>query len=348
MHTCIFGSSGRIGSIFKRLFPMASLFYYNHDYDNTHVISKDCIARLQTSNILVLCHHNLKDPFSYRQLTVDILKYLPNDNNITIINIASDAEILPIPFRIQYGNAKKYVRRILESRKNRVITVFTPYITMTNIGDYEQKVQEIHKQGWKFDFYYLSMVSSIARPWKVSKSVDNLVFRGLAYDDPYLAKFVYDTNSLQSTSNFEHRKILDTVLYKRMMLLLEYHLRVKLVETPSTFMGYISWLLLFKDNNGTGKMHQDMRRCLFGSLFRCIICIKDTSDYQIRVGSRIYKLKQGDVLVIPDGTYHQPLQMTHGERTICILDYFTSNIVNVIAVIFFLIFNKFKAIGINV
>ena len=58
----------------------------------------------------------------------------------------------------------------------------------------------------------------------------------------------------------------------------------------------------------------------------------------------MYEMDVGDIIVIPAGIKHQPLETTYGTRKIIVIDYFTSNIPNVL----FIIFNNLKFLGINV
>ena len=108
------------------------------------------------------------------------------------------------------------------------------------------------------------------------------------------------------------------------------------------------WQLYFKGRQSVGKYHVDLKRCLFGDMVRVLICVNDTSDYTILVENKTLKLKYGDLLLIPNKTYHAPLGMTHGERTYIVLDFFTCSIIDPVKVILFCIFSHIKIFGINV
>ena len=164
MNVCIFGKNGKIGNMFYLYFieflDKANIFTptYNIDYNENYFID---IEKYLHCNIFIFANHNLNNPNNYYNIIMNILDKIPNNNNTILVNISSDAEIIKIPKRYTYENIKKKIRLYLETRNNRVINIFMPYINNKN---YEIIKNKIFNMDWKYDYYYFSVISNIYRP----------------------------------------------------------------------------------------------------------------------------------------------------------------------------------------
>jgi hypothetical protein len=278
---------------------------------------------------------------------MNILRKIPNINNIILVNIASDAELIKIPKRYKYGNIKKQIRLYLETRKNRVINIFMPYINNKNYSIIKNK---LFNMDWKYDYYYFSAISNIYMPCltNIKYTQKHYIFENFEKNCPLLINFInkctFDKANL--IDKFKEITINEANLYNEIRIELEKKIHIKFKQNPK--MGKTMWVLLFNNHTKLGKNHIDMQRNLFGRLFRCIICIYDNSDYTFKVGDNVYKLKTGDAIILPSEVFHQTLPMTYGHRAVLIIDYFTTNIVNLNKLLLFNIFNNIKKLNINV
>lgn len=344
---CIFGSNGKIGSIFKNLYPHATTFKYGLDYTSENIISTDCVDFLKSRcKLLILCHHNLKEPLSYLKLTCNILDTYPDLPGNNVINIASDAELIPIPTRYLYGNVKRLLRKRLEDRNGRAINIFCPYIHQHNNKYITRFIFGAFREGWSKDYYYFSPLSKVVKPWRVQNK--SIFLKGAGFTNEYVANYILQTSGKKLSKAFHHEILANKKLYMNICSIMEKNLHIDVIHNPSLFFGYVGWVLNFKGECKEGTMHKDMKRCYFGSMFRCILCVKDTSDFTIEIDGEILKPSQGDILVIPDSVDHKPLKMSYGERIICVFDVFTSEYINIVSVVLFLIFNNIKSLGVNV
>jgi hypothetical protein len=335
MKVCILGSSGKIGTMFKSMLDGHNMYdmylpKFLVDYSETRT-SEQMNNMLLECDCVVLCHHNLKNPDNFYKLTQHIIQHI-NTNSI-IINIASDAEILPIPFRILYGKVKKKIRYEFSTLPNRVINIFFPYVTATNV---QLLTQQVHQLNWKYDYYYLSGISKLMKP---------CILKPTIWNDKFVTNYV---KTFSKSENSLYTKITNKELYMFVHEVLENKLRIQFKQYYQLSLKTLIWQLYFKGIQGPGKNHIDMKRCLFGNMVRVIMCIHDTSDYTIRVNNQSLKLKYGDILLLPNNTYHQPLGVTYGERKLVVLDFFTSSIINPVSVLLFYIISKCKIFGFNV
>jgi hypothetical protein len=326
---CIFGGSGKIGSMFHNLYKNAFLPKFNSDYTE-YFLTENLKKKLKKYRTIVLCHHNIESPWQIYVLTLEILRNINDDHETTIINIASDAEILWIPFRLEYGKMKKRFREELFKRKNRIINIFFPYVSTSNYIDLYTRLAKID---WSYNNYYLSPWSSIVRP---------CLLRYAHWNEPAIEQICFENNSKLS------QVLDDRGTYENMRIILERKLRVQLVPFDNLLFKFVMWKLQFEGYTKAGQWHLDMKRCLFGNSLRTIACIENTSDYKIAVENEVFSMNKNDMLVLPDGVWHQPLPMTHGKRTIIVFDFFTSQLPNIIAIFLFLLFNQLKILGINV
>jgi hypothetical protein len=319
--TCIFGSSGKIGSMFRLLLPKAQCASY-----------KDPV--FEPAETYIFCNHSKPDYRPVVTFTKGILEKIPDIPEITIINIASDAEIIPIPGRLKYGKLKKHVRKFLEQRKNRVINIFFPYVTKRNWSFLFEKLSQVDL---KRDFYYLSPLSNLVKPlWFKIQPVT-------IHTDINWSESQYCTKS-----SFDSRLVHDESLYEKVRVIVEDRYRLDLVPYENLKMGFLAWQLAFEGPKPDGKNHIDMKRCLFGNLFRALLCVENTTDYEILIGDQKYTMQENDIIVIPGGLSHQPLRTTKGSRKIIVMDYFTSAIPNPILIFLFYLFNTIKILGVDV
>jgi hypothetical protein len=318
---CIFGSSGKIGSLFKRLFPYAQCPHH------TDPVFTPC-------KMYIFCNHSREDFGTIVEFTEKMLEKIQDSPDVILINIASDAEIVPIPTRLKYGTHKLNFRHRLEKRRNRVINIFFPYVHEYNI---EYLFNELSKIDYTRDFYYLSGLSSIVRPiWsnvppKVIKS--NVVWGG----SQYCHKEAFNS------TNIGYKDFYEAI---REEVQNEY--RLDFAPYDSLHVGMLMWQLSFRGPKPDGNLHTDMKRCLFGNLFRIVFCVENESDYEILIGGSKYTMSTGEMIVIPGGVSHQPLKMTDGSRKIIIVDLFTSSIPNYFMILIFYWFNTLKFLGIDV
>jgi len=319
--TCIFGSTGKIGSLFKRLFPVAQCPHH------TDPVFTPC-------KMYIFCNHSRKDFGTIVEFTEKMLEKIQDTPDVILINIASDAELIPIPSRLKYGSHKLKLRHSLEKRRNRVINIFFPYVTDSNI---ESLFMELSKIDYTRDFYYLSGLSNLVRPiWlnvppKVIKS--NVVWSG----SQYCPKDKFNSTTIG------HRDFYEAI---RKEVQNEY--RLDFAPYDDLRVGMLLWQLSFRGPKPDGNLHTDMKRCLFGNLFRIVYCVENESDYEIMIGGAKYTMTKGEMIVIPGGVPHQPLKMTDGSRKIIIIDLFTSSIPNYFMILIFYIFNTLKFLGIDV
>jgi hypothetical protein len=264
-----------------------------------------------------------------------ILKKIPNDPSITIVNIASDAEIIPIPSRLNYGKLKRESRLLLESRKNRVVNIFFPYVTQKNWLELFYKLSRID---YKRNFYYLSPLSNLIKPitFKVEPTI---IHTHINWKD---SRYCIRENG------FKSQLVQNKGLYETIRVLVEDAYSLDMVPHDDLHVGFLSWQLAFDGPKPLGKKHTDMKRCLFGNLFRALLCIENTTDYKITIGDQVYTMAQNDIIVIPGGIKHQPLSTTQGARKIIVLDYFTTSTPDFIRIFMFYVFNSLKILGIEV
>lgn len=332
MKSCILGSSGKIGKMFTSMLNGQDVYLpkFSVDYYET-TTSEKMNNLLSQCDCVILCHHNLKNPDHFYTLTQEIIKNI-NEKSI-IINIASDAEILAIPFRILYGKVKKKIRYNLSTLPNRVINIFFPYVTASNL---QLLTQQVHNLNWKYDYYYLSGISNFIKP---------CILKPTIWYDENITNYV---KTFSNSENILYSKITNKQLYMFIHKVLENKLRIQFKHYYQLSLTNLMWRLYFKGVQHIGKNHIDMKRCLFGNMVRVLICLHDTSDYKIRVDNQTLKLNYGDILILPNKTYHQPLGMTYGEREVVILDFFTSSVLNPVSIIMFYIFSKCKMFGMNI
>jgi hypothetical protein len=334
---CIVGSSGKVGSMFFRgalsLHAMHTIYTprFGKDYQET-AIYKSMTEMLEKSKTIIMCHHDINYPEKIYLLTTDIINNCVDTENVTIINIASDAEIINIPYRIKYGRMKSQVRLDLHNRNNRVINIFLPFVNETNYDYFFEKINAILLEP-NYNVYYLSSISNIVKP---------LHAKVLIWNEPRLSEF-----NFPRFNNFSTRMD-DEYLYTEIKLIIEEKMKIPLVAYNELSFFFVMWQLFFKTPLEIGKLHVDMKRCIFGRMFRVIICLENTSDYAIFIDGSVYAMRTNDILIIPDNVYHQPLQTTYGERRVIIFDFFTSSIPNYFTVFLFLLFNTFKLFDINV
>jgi Aspartyl/Asparaginyl beta-hydroxylase len=324
---CIFGSGGKIGSMFHKLFPGASCPRYNIDYDD-HRVFDPLKLTLEKSNTIILCHHNIKNPWQIYILTRQIVNYVRNDPAICIINIASDAEIIPIPLRLQYGQMKKRLRKDLNKRMNRVIHIFFPHVNKRNISTLYSRLQSLN---WKYDYYYFSDISAIVKPLDIQHILWNEKIEGLEFKNNGRLSQLID----------------DRTIYEKVRMVVEQKIRIQLVPFDSIPFNFIMWKLQFEHQVKPGHWHRDMKRCVFGKSLRTIICIENTSDYRIAVEDEVFTMQENDILILPNTCLHKPLDMNHGKRVILIFDFFTNNFPHLLYIIIFFMFNYTKLLGKN-
>jgi hypothetical protein len=319
--TCIFGSSGKIGTLFKSIFPDAQCPHH------TNPSFKPC-------KLYIFCNHYRGDFSRITKFTHQMLAIIEDVPDVTIINIASDAEIIPIPTRLKYGQLKKELRYDLEKRRNRIINIFFPYVTSYNTYDLYMKLAAID---FRRDFYYFSDLSNLVRPlWSTIKPLK-------------ISSDVNWNEALYCHKDSFNSEIIDNpVLYESVRLKIEDAYRIDLIPHSELHLGMLSWQLSFSGDKKQGKMHTDMKRCLFGNLFRAILCIENDTDYKILIDDMTYDMHVNDIIIIPDGVRHQPLKTTYGSRKIIVLDFFTSKIPNFFMILLFYIFNNLKFLGLEV
>jgi hypothetical protein len=263
-----------------------------------------------------------------------MLALIPDTPDVTLVNIASDSEIVPMPTRLKYGKLKTKMRYLLEKRRNKVVNIFFPYVTDSNI---DSLFLELLKIDYRRDFYYLSGISQLFKPvWshtppRVIKA--NVTWEGSNYCPKEL---------------FNSRIIDNKELYEAVRKEVEDAYRLDMIPYDELNFGILMWQLSFRGQKPDGKLHKDMKRCLFGNLFRVIYCVENESDYEIMIDGKVYTMNSGEMIVIPSGLEHQPLKMTDGSRKIIVIDLFTSNIPDFFRILFFYIFHSFKFLGIDV
>jgi len=319
--TCIFGSTGKIGSLFKIIYPDAQCPHH------TNPIFSKCSK-------YIFCNHNIKDYSQIVRFTNEMLVHIPNSEDVILVNIASDAEIIQIPTRIQYGNIKKEFRYSLEKRRNRVVNIFFPHVKQSNMVELLSQLRMID---FSRDFYYLSDVSRIFKP--IWSSIPSVVIQ---------SDIQWTQSQYCIKEKFSSEVVQNGQFYDQVRREVENAYRLDLVSHDQLHLGMLSWQLIFQGAKPDGKVHVDMKRCLFGNLFRAIVCVENDSDNQLLIGETMYQMKRGDIIVIPDGVRHQPLKTSHGSRKIIICDLFTSHVPDYFKILLFYIFNNLKFIGIEV
>ena len=108
-----------------------------------------------------------------------------------------------------------------------------------------------------------------------------------------------------------------------------------------------NWKLYFSGKNEQGKLHYDRQRC-FGTTFRILKTIKNTSNYTILINDEIFTPTIDEYIIINNDLLHKPLDMDYGERILEIYDYNTSfdTIVGSLLVMVTLLYKRITKINI--